>query len=79
MNRKLYVWGWWQGNNLGDNWIKKTLGHHFPNAIFVDTSVQQFEKNSFVICGGGGLFIYDVISPWNHIQKNILYIVQLIW
>jgi len=71
MNRKLYVWGWWQGNNLGDNWIKKILGHHFPHAIFVDTSVQQFEKNSFVICGGGGLFIYDVISPWNHIQKNI--------
>lgn len=73
MKDKLYIWGWWQGNNLGDNWIKKTLHSFFPNAQFIDTTVERFEKNSFVICGGGGLFIDDVISPWNKVQKNISY------
>lgn len=73
MNNKLYIWGWWQGNNLGDNWIKKTLSIVFPNAIFIDTSVHNFEKNSFVICGGGGLFIYDVITPWDNLPKDISY------
>lgn len=67
----LYIWGWWQGNNLGDNWIKKILSRLFPMAQFIDTNVQKFKKNSFVICGGGGLFIYDVVAPWNNIQKNI--------
>lgn len=73
MNNHLYIWGWWQGKNLGDNWIKKVLAQLFPTARFIDTSVQKFEKNSFVICGGGGLFIRDVISPWDNIQKNISY------
>lgn len=71
--KKLYIWGWWQGNNLGDNWIKKTLAHFFPEATFIDTSVRKFEKDSFIICGGGGLFIYDVISPWNNLPKNTNY------
>lgn len=71
--RNLYIWGWWQGNNLGDNWIKRTLSEMFPNAFFIDTSVHKFEKDSFVICGGGGLFIYDVISPWDKLPKNISY------
>lgn len=71
MNNRLCIWGWWQGNNLGDNWIKKILSKLFPTAQFLDTNVQKFEKNSFVICGGGGLFIYDVVAPWNNIQKNI--------
>lgn len=70
---KLYIWGWWQGNNLGDNWIKKTLATIFPEANFIDTNVQKFEEDSFVICGGGGLFIYDVISPWDRLEKNIAY------
>lgn len=73
MNNHLYIWGWWQGKNLGDNWIKKVLAQLFPTAQFIDTSVQKFKKNSFVICGGGGLFIYDVISPWSNIQKNVSY------
>ena len=73
MDAKIYIWGWWQGNNLGDNWIKNVLKQFFPEASFVDTSVQKFPKNSFVICGGGGLFIYDVIAPWNRIPKNIEY------
>ena len=42
---KLYIWGWWQGNNLGDNWIKKTLATIFPEAIFIDTGVQEFEED----------------------------------
>ena len=70
---KLYIWGWWQGNNLGDNWIKKTLATIFPEAIFIDTGVQEFEEDSFVVCGGGGLFIYDVISPWDRLENNIAY------
>lgn len=73
MIHRLYIWGWWQGNNLGDNWIKKTLHQCFPQAEFVNTSVQKFEKGSFVICGGGGLFIYDVITPWTNPQKDISY------
>ena len=73
MKNKLFIWGWWQGNNLGDNWIKKTLSRFFPEATFIDTRVQHFPNNSFVICGGGGLFIYDVISPWNNIQNKISY------
>lgn len=73
MNNKLFIWGWWQGNNLGDNWIKRTLAQLFPTAQFVDTTVRKFEKNSFVICGGGGLFVYDVIAPWDHLQKDISY------
>ena len=72
-DRKLYIWGWWQGNNLGDNWIKKILNFFFPEACFIDTSVKRFEKDSFVICGGGGLFIYDVIDPWNDKQNKIKY------
>lgn len=71
--KKIYIWGWWQGNNLGDNWIRKTLSFFFPEAEFIDTGVQKFEKNSFVICGGGGLFIYDVIKPWNKLPQNIEY------
>ncbi len=73
MKRRIYIWGWWQGNNLGDNWIKKTLHNCFPQAEFIDSSVQKFEKGSFVICGGGGLFIYDVINPWTNPQKDISY------
>ena len=71
----LYIWGWWQGNNLGDNWIKKTLSKVFPYAKFIDTTVTASlpDKDNFVICGGGGLFIYDVISPWyktNYLTNN---------
>lgn len=73
MDKKLFIWGWWQGGNLGDNWIRRTLAQLFPTAQFIDTTVQKFEKDSFVICGGGGLFIYDVIAPWDHIQNNISY------
>lgn len=71
--KHLYIWGWWQGNNLGDNWIKKILSKLFPSAEFLDTSVQKFKRGSFVICGGGGLFVYDVISPWNNLQNDISY------
>ena len=63
--KKIAIWGWWQGRNLGDNWIKKTMQNLFPYASFIDTSVQDFSEFDFVICGGGGLYIYDVISPWN--------------
>lgn len=65
MNKpKIGIWGWWQGHNLGDNWIKKVLSIAFPYAEFVPTSVLDFKNYDFIICGGGGLFVYDVIEPW---------------
>lgn len=51
---KLYIWGCWQGNNLGDNWIKLTLSKIFPYANFIDTSVTEFpNQDDFIICDGG--------------------------
>ncbi len=69
--KKIAIWGWWQGNNLGDNWIKKTLKDIFPYAEFIDTSIRDFSAYDFVICGGGGLFIYDVISPWKQYEQDV--------
>lgn len=71
MKKRLVVWGWWQGRNLGDNWIKRTIAGLFPEAEFIDTRIQDFSAYDFVICGGGGLFIYDVIRPWSgYAQKT---------
>jgi hypothetical protein len=71
MKKRLAVWGWWQGRNLGDNWIRRTVSGLFPEAEFIDTRVQNFSAYDFVICGGGGLFIYDVIKPWvDYTQKT---------
>ncbi|RKY08006.1 MAG: hypothetical protein DRP56_04790 [Planctomycetota bacterium] len=67
--KKVAIWGWWQGENLGDNWIKKTLARFFPEAVFIDTREHNFEKYDFVICGGGGLFIRGVIPPWNKLPQ----------
>lgn len=69
--KKIAIWGWWQGNNLGDNWIKKALSKIFPYAEFIDTSIKDFSAYDFVICGGGGLYIYDVISPWKNYDQKI--------
>lgn len=69
--KKIAVWGWWQGKNLGDNWIKKTIKEMLPYAEFVDTTTYDFCEYDFVICGGGGLFIYDVIKPWRDISSNV--------
>lgn len=68
-NFRLGIWGWWQGHNLGDNWIRNILHETFPMAELVPTSVQDFSNYDFMICGGGGLFIYDAISPWNQPEK----------
>jgi len=62
---KLAIWGWWQGNNMGDNWIKLTHKHFFPQADFIDTTITDFSNYNFVLIGGGGLFINSIISPWN--------------
>lgn len=71
MNKKLAVWGWWQGHNLGDNWIKHTISRLFPGTAFINTDTRDFSAYDFVICGGGGLFIYDTIAPWtNYAQKT---------
>lgn len=68
---KVGIWGWWQGNNLGDNWIKRTMQELFPNAFFLDTTVSNFKDFDFIICGGGGLFVYDVIEPWNNYKQKV--------
>lgn len=73
MGKKIGIWGWWQGNNLGDNWIKSTLMKFFPYAECIPTSVQEFIDYDFVICGGGGLFIYDVINPFKNVDIGIPY------
>lgn len=65
---KIFVWGWWQGNNLGDNWILDSMKMIFENAIPIDTSVTDFSfvgDRDIVICGGGGLFVHDIIPPWD--------------
>lgn len=62
---KLAIWGWWQGNNLGDNWIKQINKILFPKAVFIDTTYLDINNFGFVLIGGGGLFIHNVISPWN--------------
>ncbi len=62
---KLAIWGWWQGKNLGDNWIRSIWLERFPEADYIDTGVLDFKPYRFVICAGGGLFIRDVIPPWN--------------
>ena len=73
MKKNVAIWGWWQGKNLGDNWINRTLREVFPNYEFIDTSVMDFSPYDFVICGGGGLYIYDVIEPWRSHTPPIPY------
>lgn len=69
--KPLAIWGWWQGNNLGDNWIKKTLAGLFPNAVFIDTDTKDLSPYKFVICGGGGLFVTEITPPWNRLPKKL--------
>jgi polysaccharide pyruvyl transferase WcaK-like protein len=61
---KVAIWGWWQGENLGDNWIKECMIKHFSDSVFIDTHYSFFQDFAFVICGGGGLFIRDVGHQW---------------
>lgn len=63
---RLGVWGWWQGKNLGDNWILSTMKKMFGNDIIpLNTEMNDFRGLDFVICGGGGLFVNDIPYPWN--------------
>ena len=73
MDKKIGIWGWWQGGNLGDNWIKNVLESYFPNASFLPTSVQDFTEYDYIICGGGGLFIHDVINPFKKVDIGVPY------
>ncbi len=63
---KLAIWGWWQGKNLGDNWIMQTNRMLFPQAVFIDTMFKDINDFGYVLIGGGGLFINSVIPPWNN-------------
>jgi hypothetical protein len=64
LKQGIAVWGWWQGKNLGDNWIKSCMSKAFEGADFIDTSDPNLDRYKFVICGGGGLFIRDVHPIW---------------
>ena len=70
---KLAIWGWWQGQNLGDNWIRHVMSQNFPEAICVETNEYDIEQYGFVICGGGGLFVKEVIPPWNRRKIKVPY------
>lgn len=63
------IWGWWEGKNLGDNWIKRTMDAVFPNIEYRTIYENDFSNLDFIICGGGGLFLFDVIEPWNKIDE----------
>lgn len=68
--KSLAVWGWWQGENLGDNWIRASLSSVFPSADFVDTGLRKLSPYRFVLCGGGGLFVRGLIPPWDGRAKS---------
>lgn len=70
LKNKIAIWGWWQGRNLGDNWIKKINKSIFPNAHFIDTETDKINDYGFVVIGGGGLFIHGVIEPWRQKIKS---------
>ncbi|GHU00941.1 hypothetical protein FACS1894186_2690 [Alphaproteobacteria bacterium] len=70
MKKQLAIWGWWQGKNLGDNWIKSCIQRIFPDAYFMETSEHNINDYPFVICGGGGLWFDSVITPWNYPIKT---------
>jgi len=76
MNKKIYIWGWWQGKNLGDNWILSTMKKIFgSDSAPLSTDILDFKtmgNGDFIICGGGGLFVHDVIPPWDK-KVNIPY------
>lgn len=73
MSKRLAIWGWWQGHNLGDKWIKRTLSGLFPDASFINTEAKDFSNYGFVICGGGGLFAEDTIPPWTNYSQDTPY------
>jgi hypothetical protein len=54
-NKKVAVWGWWQGKNLGDMWILESIKRKFPGIIPITTEEEDFTKYDFLIVGGGGL------------------------
>jgi polysaccharide pyruvyl transferase WcaK-like protein len=68
MSDRVAIWGWWQGRNLGDNWIKESMRKAFREfkPKFIPSSIMDFSPYDFVICGGGGLFVRDVPMPFDH-------------
>lgn len=70
--KKVAVWGWWQGENLGDQWIKEIMQEIFPAAELIDTR-NLIKGYDFVICGGGGLFIDKVPLHWKLASRRVRY------
>lgn len=70
-SNKIAIWGWWNGNNLGDNWIKECMKKCFKKVTFLHSEgIDDLNKYKFVICGGGGLFINDVPDKWRNIETK---------
>ena len=53
--KKVAVWGWWQGKNLGDMWILECIKKKFPGIIPITTDIEDFSDYDFLVIGGGGL------------------------
>jgi hypothetical protein len=63
---KIAVWGWTQGQNLGDDWISQSIQRRFPGIIPITTEIEDFSIYNFVIIGGGGLLNGPKLrSPFN--------------
>lgn len=70
--KQIAIWGWWQGENLGDQWIKNIMNDLFPDAVFINTEA-SLRHYGFIVCGGGGLFISRVPKRWKRISKKTCY------
>lgn len=53
--KRVAVWGWWQGKNLGDMWILECIKCRFPGIIPITTEEEEYSEYDFLIIGGGGL------------------------
>lgn len=68
LGKKVAVWGWWQGRNLGDMWILESIKQKFPNIIPINTTIKDFSQYDFLIIGGGGLINgFKIIPPFNEL------------
>lgn len=68
---KIAIWGWWQGYNLGDLWIKESILKEFPEAEPINTNNLNFEQYKYLLIGGGGLLNGPKLCyPFNEIKTR---------
>jgi hypothetical protein len=67
-DKKIAVWGWWQGRNLGDMWILESIKKKFPGIIPITTEIEDYSDYDFLLIGGGGLLNGPKLrAPFNKI------------